>query len=156
MIIDEVNSADLSSAITEEDREKTRNGVSLVSDNEREKLIGQAGKLFLVAGNNLPVQRECAYLLERRLFDTGHIAVVLDAQQLQIEGKTQTTTFANIAAELCRKGIVTICIDLYGEIKVDNAFTIAVDESETQPVDKNKDYCTVNSTTSGRNHRRHH
>lgn len=143
MIIDEVNSADLSSAITEDDRQKTRDGISLVSDSEREKLIGQEGKLFLIAGNNLPLQRECAYLLERRLFDTGHIAVVLDAQQLQLEGKTQTAAFANIAGELSRKGIITICIDLYGEIKVDNAFTIAVDENEAQPVDKNKDYCTV-------------
>ena len=143
MIIDEVNSADLSSAITEDDRQKTRDGISLVSDSEREKLIGQEGKLFLIAGNNLPLQRECAYLLERRLFDTGHIAVVLDAQQLQLEGKTQTAAFANIASELSRKGVITICIDLYGEIKVDNAFTIAVDENETQPVDKNKDYCTV-------------
>ena len=114
-----------------------------MSESEREKLIGQEGKLFLIAGNNLPLQRECAYLLERRLFDTGHLAIVLDAQTLGIESKSQIETFAAIATELTRKGIITICIDLYGEIKVDNAFTIAVDENSTQPVDKNKDYCTV-------------
>ena len=143
MIIDEVNSSDLSSAVTEEDRKKTRDGISLVSDSERERLIGQAGKLFIIAGNNLSVQRECAYLLERRLFDTGHFAIVLDAQKLGIDGKSQTAAFAAIATELTRKGIITICIDLYGEITVDNAFTIAIAEDSIQPVDKNKDYCTV-------------
>ena len=51
--------------------------------------------------------------------------------------------FAAIATELTRKGIITICIDLYGEITVDNAFTIAIAEDSIQPVDKNKDYCTV-------------
>ena len=143
MIIDEVNSSDLSSAVTEEDRKKTRDGISLVSDSERERLIGQAGKLFIIAGNNLSVQRECAYLLERRFFDTGHFAIVLDAQKLGIDGKSQTAAFAAIATELTRKGIITICIDLYGEITVDNAFTIAIAEDSIQPVDKNKDYCTV-------------
>ena len=100
-------------------------------------------KAYFHNSNNLPLQRECAYLLERRLFDTGHLAIVLDAQTLGIESKSQIETFAAIATELTRKGIITICIDLYGEIKVDNAFTIAVDENSTQPVDKNKDYCTV-------------
>lgn len=113
MIIDEVNSSDLSSAVTEEDRKKTRDGISLVSDSERERLIGQAGKLFIIAGNNLSVQRECAYLLERRLFDTGHFAIVLDAQKLGIDGNPKPQHLLPLQPNLPGKVLlryVSICM----------------------------------------------
>lgn len=143
MIIDEVNSSDLSSAVTEDDRKKTRDGISLVSDSEREKLIGQVGKLFIIAGNNLTVQRG--------------MCLFAGAQTLRYWTFRRCTRRTKIRyrREISNRSICSHCNRTYPERyyhdmhrsiwrnKVDNALSIAVAEDSTQPVDKNKDYCTV-------------
>ena len=142
MIIDEVKSSDLASTITEADRKKMQEGVSAVTVEEREKHLGHEGRLFCVVGDNLAAQRECAYMLERRLFDIGHFAVVLDAETLGLKNR-DNAAFAAIAETLVGQGLTVICIDLYGEVKAD-AFTIGIDEETSQPVERDKNFCTIN------------
>ena len=142
MIIDEVKSSDLASTITETDRKKMQEGISAVTLQEREKHLGHEGRLFNVVGNNLAAQRECAYMLERRLFDIGHFAVVLDAETLGLKNR-DNAAFAAIAETLAGQGLTVICIDLYGEVKAD-AFTIGIDEETSQPVERDKNFCTIN------------
>lgn len=142
MIIDEVKSSDLASTITEADRKKMQEGVSAVTVEEREKHLGHEGRLFSVVGDNLAAQRECAYMLERRLFDIGHFAVVLDAETLGLKNR-DNAAFAAIAETLAGQGLTVICIDLYGEVKAD-AFTIGIDEETSQPVERDKNFCTIN------------
>lgn len=142
MIIDEVKSSDLASTITEADRKKMQEGVSAVTVAEREKHLGHEGRLFSVVGDNLAAQRECAYMLERRLFDIGHFAVVLDAETLGLKNR-YNAAFAAIAETLVGQGLTVICIDLYGEVKAD-AFTIGIDEETSQPVERDKNFCTIN------------
>ncbi len=142
MIIDEVKSSDLASTITEADRKKMQEGVSAVTVAEREKHLGHEGRLFSVVGDNLAAQRECAYMLERRLFDIGHFAVVLDAETLGLKNR-DNAAFAAIAETLVGQGLTVICIDLYGEVKAD-AFTIGIDKETSQPVERDKNFCTIN------------
>ena len=142
MIIDEVKSSDLASTITETDRKKMQEGISAVTLQEREKHLGHEGRLFNVVGNNLAAQRECAYMLERRLFDIGHFAVVLDAETLGLKNR-DNEAFAAIAETLVGQGLTIICIDLYGEVKTD-AFTIGIDEETSQPVTRDKNFCSIN------------
>ena len=142
MIIDEVKSSDLASTITETDRKKMQEGISAVTLQEREKHLGHEGRLFNVVGNNLAAQRECAYMLERRLFDIGHFAVVLDAETLGLKNR-DNAAFAAIAETLVGQGLTLICIDLYGEVKAD-AFTIGIDEETSQPVTRDKNFCSIN------------
>lgn len=144
MIIDEVNSADLASNLTEDDRKNMREGISAVSSTERAKQMGHSGQLFTIVGNDLSAQRECAYMLERRLFDTGYFAIVLDADALQLGGKERSAAYSALVTSLVEQGLIVICIDLYGEIKVENAFTIAIAEDSTQSVECNKDFCAIN------------
>ena len=142
MIIDEAKSSDLASAITEEARRGMQEGISAVSAEERTKRLGHGGMLFNIVGNNLAAQRECAYMLERRLFDTGYFAVVLDAEALALKNR-DNAAWASVAESLAAQGIIVICIDLYGEIKA-GAFTVGIDEETTQPVERNKNFCAVN------------
>ncbi len=142
MIIDEVKSSDLASTITEADRKKMQEGISAVTVAEREKHLGHESRLFNVVGDNLAAQRECAYMLERRLFDIGHFAVVLDAEMLGLKNR-DNAAFAAIAETLVGQGLTVICIDLYGEVKAD-AFTIGIDEETSQPVERDKNFCTIN------------
>lgn len=142
MIIDEVKSSDLASTITEADRKKMQEGISAVTLQEREKHLGHESRLFNVVGDNLAAQRECAYMLERRMFDIGHFAVVLDAETLGLKNR-DNEAFAAIAETLVGQGLTVICIDLYGEVKAD-AFTIGIDEGTSQPVERDKNFCTIN------------
>ncbi|MCD7710505.1 MAG: sulfate adenylyltransferase subunit CysN [Porphyromonadaceae bacterium] len=143
MIIGEVDQTNLISAISETDRKKIREGISLVSDDEREKFMGQTGKIFIVTGDNLAILRECAYLLERRLFDMGHFAVVLDGEKLGLEKGVQENTFATLIAEITRQDIITICIDVSGKISLNGAFTVSIANELNQPMKKGEGYCSV-------------
>ena len=44
---------------------------------------------------------------------------------------------------LVGQGLTIICIDLYGEVKTD-AFTIGIDEETSQPVTRDKNFCSIN------------
>lgn len=105
MIIDKVNALDLSSNITEEDRQQMGAGHSVVPVSLREKLYEQQGHIFRIAGNK-EAKNEFAYTLERRLFDIGKTVIVLDKDDLGIDD----LKLEEIAGNLCRQSIIVICI----------------------------------------------
>lgn len=105
MIIDKVNALDLSSNITEEDRQQMGTGHSIVPVSLREKLYEQQGHIFRITGNK-EAKNEFAYTLERRLFDIGKTVIVLDKDDLGIDDQK----LEEIAASLCRQSIIVICI----------------------------------------------
>lgn len=105
MIIDKVNALDLSSNITEEDRQQMGAGHSVVPLSLREKLYEQQGHIFRIAGNK-EAKNEFAYTLERRLFDIGKTVIVLDKDDLGIDD----LKLEEIAGNLCRQSIIVICI----------------------------------------------
>lgn len=100
MIIDKVNSKDLSTNITENDRQRMIAGESIVSPEARMKLYEQEGHIYNVTGE---AACEFAYTLERRLFDIGRIVVVLDKREIKDADK--------VSAVLCKQGIIVICIE---------------------------------------------
>lgn len=100
MIIDKVNSKDLSTNITESDRQHMTAGESIISPEARKKLYDQEGHIYNVTGE---AACEFAYTLERRLFDIGRIVVVLDGREMKDADK--------VARTLCGQGIIVICIE---------------------------------------------
>lgn len=100
MIIDKVNSKDLSTNITESDRQRMTAGESIISPEARKKLYDQEGHIYNVTGE---AACEFAYTLERRLFDIGRIVVVLDGREMKDADK--------VAKTLCGQGIIVICIE---------------------------------------------
>lgn len=100
MIIDKVNSKDLSTNITESDRQRMTAGESIISPEARKKLYDQEGHIYNVTGE---AACEFAYTLERRLFDIGRIVVVLDGREMKDADK--------VARTLCGQGIIVICIE---------------------------------------------
>ena len=99
MIIDKVNARDLSTNITEEDRQYMQSGHSLVSPEARAHLYEQQGHIYAISGE---AAVEFGYTLERRLFDIGKTVVVLDSRE--------TAEIGKIAALLCQQGLIVICI----------------------------------------------
>lgn len=99
MIIDKVNSKDLSTNITEEDRQQMIAGNSIVSPEARANLYEQEGHVYNIKGE---AAVEFGYTLERRLFDIGKTVVVLDPKEIDNIDK--------IALSLCRQGVIVIAI----------------------------------------------
>ena len=69
MITDKVNTSDLFSTITEEDRKKMLAGESLVTEQQWRDRINQQGIVYWVTGEDKKQRRELVYTLERRLYD---------------------------------------------------------------------------------------
>lgn len=142
MIIDQVDESDLASTITKEDCERMREGKSLVSTEERIKTLGQQGKLFVISGKELSSVREFSGILERRLFDTGHIAVVFDSKTLGVSGKDMLS----LGFALQEQGIIVICIDSRNEITGVPEKTVTIrlsDEKTNDTISSENDQCTV-------------
>ena len=142
MIIDQVDESDLASTITKEDCERMRQGKSLVSTEERIKTLGQQGKLFVISGKELSSVREFSGILERRLFDTGHIAVVFDSKTLGVSGKDMLS----LGFALQEQGIIVICIDSRNEITDVPEKTVTIrlsDEKTNDTISSESDQCTV-------------
>ena len=142
MIIDQVDASDLASTITKEDCERARKGESLVSTEERTKALGQQGRLFVVSGTDIAPVRELSRILERRLFDTGHIAVVLDPAVIDVPEKDMIA----VASSLQKQGIIVICINSKNKIIEIPEGTIAIqlsDEKTNDTIKADSNKCIV-------------
>lgn len=82
MIIGEVDNSDLSTPITASAIEKMNSGESIVTKEERTRILGAGACAIAVTGSDRNV---FAYTLERRLADISHCAVVLDASKLSLD-----------------------------------------------------------------------
>lgn len=108
MIIDKADLKDLFTAITDEDKKKMISGESLVSSAEWKKRLEQDGKVFWITGEDKSYVRLMVYTLERRLYDIGKIAVILNLDSTGIEGMTSRDV-ALMAHKLSNRGIIVIC-----------------------------------------------
>lgn len=108
MITDKVNTSDLFTPITEEDKKKMLEGESLVKPEEWKERIGQNGGVYWITGSDKKHRRELVYTLERRLFDIGQFVCKLSTDALGLE-RMSSRDVAIVAHNLSRNGVVVIC-----------------------------------------------
>lgn len=117
MIINEVADSELAMEISSEERNAMREGHSTVSPEERKRVTGHNGKLIIINGDNAETSRECAYTLERRLFDFGYIAAVLDLEAI----KADADTVCQVAERISEQGMIVIIVDTKKACRNSNA-----------------------------------
>ncbi len=120
MIIDRMASKDLPSRITDKEIKKIHKGQSLISLAEREKRNNQKGGTIWVTGLHGSGKNQLAFTLERKLFDMGAVAVLLDGTSVR-SGLSRELDFtptdraehlrrvAHICKLLNDQGIITVC-----------------------------------------------
>ncbi len=120
MIIDRVSSEDLPNRMSDSDRKKIAEGESLVSTKERTEKYQQKGQTIWITGLHGSGKTDVAYMLEKRLFDLGHITVLLDGNRVR-SGLSKELDYSSVdraehlrrVAEVCsllnEQGIITIC-----------------------------------------------
>ena len=120
MIIDRVSAEDLPSRITDAERQKIAEGESLVSSKERETKYQQKGQTIWITGLHGSGKTDVAYMLEKRLFDLGHVTVLLDGNNVRSglsreldHSSADRAEHLRRVAEVCHllneQGIITIC-----------------------------------------------
>ena len=120
MIIDRVSAEDLPNRISDADRKKVAVGESLVTLKERETKLQQKGQTVWITGLHGSGKTDIAYMLEKRLFDLGHVTVLLDGNKVRA-GLSKELDYSSVdraehlrrVAEVCRlmndQGIIVIC-----------------------------------------------
>ena len=83
MILDKLESKDLPSRITDIDKEKIRLGKPLIDVNLRQEKYNQKGVTLWFTGLHGSGKNELAFSLEKRLFELGAIAVLLDGSSVR-------------------------------------------------------------------------
>lgn len=83
MIIDRLESKNLPSRITDTDREKIAQGKSLIPQNEYEQKYNQKGETIWITGLHGSGKNELAFSLEKKLFESGAIAVLIDGSSVR-------------------------------------------------------------------------
>lgn len=132
MIISEVEDSELTMEISAEDRRTMREGHTTVSAEERKRVTGHEGKLIAVKGENAETAREYAYTLERRLFDFGYIAAVIDLNSIG----SDAVSVCKAAEAISQQGVIVIVIDTQSQCNCDSALvcrtgdTVSVAEIE--------------------------
>ena len=128
MIVDQARADELFTPITEADKQGMEQGLSMVDDAEREKRMGQQGRLICIGGGSTEQRRLLAYTLERRLFDVGRFAIVMG------DGIGQDAGHYGTAARLARAGIDTICLcNAVTEQDMDGAMRLHIANGEPVP-----------------------
>ncbi len=83
MIIDKLSSDSLPSRITDVDKAKIAKGESLVKTEDYHKKYNQKGETIWITGLHGSGKNELAFSLEKRLFDDGAIAVLVDGSSVR-------------------------------------------------------------------------
>jgi bifunctional enzyme CysN/CysC len=95
-------------ALDERAGERRAAGVpSLVPELERAARLGQRGVAVVFGGDPAEGQAAVAYALERRLFEAGRLATVIDVSRLA-DGTRSPALFADLAEQCVSAGLVTI------------------------------------------------
>lgn len=120
MIIDKLQDKDLYSRITDKEREKIIRGEALISTEEREQKLNQKASTIWITGLHGSGKNNLAYMLERKLFDLGAVAVLMDGSTVR-SGLSKELDYSPAdraehlrrVAEVCKilndQGIITIC-----------------------------------------------
>jgi bifunctional enzyme CysN/CysC len=120
MIIDRLDSKSLTSRITDIDKEKIAQGKSLIQTKEYQNKYNQKGETIWISGLHGSGKNELAFSLEKKLFENGAIAVLIDGSSVRF-GLSHELDFspadraenlrrvAHICKMLNDQGIITIC-----------------------------------------------
>ena len=83
MIIDRLASKNLTSRITDTDKAKIAKGKSLIPQEDYRKKYNQKGETIWISGLHGSGKNELAFSLERKLFEEGAIAVLIDGSSVR-------------------------------------------------------------------------
>lgn len=120
MILDKLESKNLHSRITDLEKEKIKKGKSLISAESRKKKLNQEGVTLWFTGLHGSGKNELAFSLEKKLFDTDAVAVLLDGSSVR-SGLNRELDYSpadraenlrrvgHIAKILNDQGIIAIC-----------------------------------------------
>ena len=120
MILDKLDSKNLTSRITDVEKKKIREGQSLIPPESRQKKLNQKGATLWFTGLHGSGKNELAFSLEKKLFDNGATAVLLEGSTLR-SGLSLELDFspadraehlrrvAHIAKILNDQGFIVIC-----------------------------------------------
>ncbi len=120
MIIDRLESKNLPSRISDIDKEKIAQGKSLIHKDQYEQKYNQKGETIWITGLHGSGKNELAFSLERKLFESGAVAVLIDGSSVRF-GLSRELDFspadraenlrrvAHIAKMLNDQGIIAIC-----------------------------------------------
>ncbi len=157
MIIDQLDSKNLPSRITDVDREKIAHGKSLISSSEYLNKYNQKGETIWITGLHGSGKNELAFSLERKLFEKGAISVLIDGSSVR-SGLSRELDFspadraenlrrvAHIAKLLNDQGIIAICsfISRNDSLRKQVAEIIGPERFHLVHMDATLDYCKKN------------
>jgi bifunctional enzyme CysN/CysC len=120
MIIDKLSNKNLPASISVGDKKNIALGRSLVSTEERQKKLNQKGETIWITGLHGSGKNELAFSLEKKLFESGAVAVLFDGSSLRsglnreldfspADRAEQLRRVAHISKILNDQGIITIC-----------------------------------------------
>ncbi|MGV8095333.1 MAG: sulfate adenylyltransferase subunit CysN [Mangrovibacterium sp.] len=120
MIMDHLSADDLPSRISDQDRERIREGLGLISTEAYKKRYNQRGVTLWITGLHGSGKNEMAFSLEKQLFEMGATVVLLDGSSVRSGlskeldyTPTDRAEHLRRVAEVCRilndQGIITIC-----------------------------------------------
>ena len=157
MIIDKLDGKSLTSRITDVDKEKIAQGKSLVVREDYIKKYNQKGETIWISGLHGSGKNELAFSLEKKLFENGAIAVLIDGSSVR-SGLNRELDFtpadraenlrrvAHICKLLNDQGIITICsfISRNASLRKQIAEIIGPDRFHLFYMDATLEYCKKN------------
>lgn len=157
MIIDRLDSKNLSSRITDVDKEKIALGKSLIQPEQYQNKYMQKGETIWISGLHGSGKNELAFSLEKRLFEEGAIAVMIDGSSVR-SGLNRELDFSpadraeNLrrVAHICKllndQGIIAVCsfISRNNSLRDQIAEIIGPDRFHLFYMDATLEYCKNN------------
>ncbi|MDA3819155.1 MAG: sulfate adenylyltransferase subunit CysN [Candidatus Delongbacteria bacterium] len=130
MIIDKLGNKDMPSRITDVDMKKIDRGEALISHKEREQRLNQRPATLWITGLHGSGKNALAYTMERKLFDLGASAVLMDGSTVRsglsreldhspADRAEHLRRVAHVAKILNDQGLIVICsfISPYANIR---------------------------------------
>jgi len=157
MIIDKLDNKGLASRITDIDKEKIALGKSLIQRDEYQNSYNQKGETIWISGLHGSGKNELAFSLEKKLFENGAIAVMIDGSSVR-SGLNRELDFtpadraenlrrvAHICKLLNDQGIITICsfISRNASLRSQIAEIIGPDRFHLFYMEASLEYCKNN------------
>ena len=157
MIIDRLDSKNLTSRISDVDKAKIALGKSLIQTEDYQNKYNQKGETIWISGLHGSGKNELAFSLEKRLFENGAIAVMIDGSSVR-SGLNRELDFtpadraenlrrvAHICKLLNDQGIITVCsfISRNSSLRKQIAEIIGKEKFHLFYMDASLDYCKNN------------
>lgn len=157
MIIDRLDSKSLSSRITDVDKHKIALGKSLIQRDQYQNKYNQKGETIWISGLHGSGKNELAFSLEKRLFEDGAIAVMIDGSSVRsglnreldytpADRAENLRRVAHICKLLNDQGIIAICsfISRNNSLREQIAEIIGKDRFHLFYMDATIEYCKNN------------